>query len=196
MIGLALVLFVTVYASGLRASSAQIIDRTFIGDFTIESQDGFSPIPAASARAAAVVPDVLAVSSLKTATARLGAAKRVTAAGIDAATIGQVYRFEWINGSQGTLDDLTSGDVIVERDTARTAHVSVGDHVKVTTETGLAPDGHGPRDLQGPGAAAWIRAAPRRVRSALSPTASAGGVRQARARSRPRRRVSRADATR
>ena len=137
MIGLALVLFVTVYASGLRASSAQIIDHTFIGDFTIENQDGFSPIPAASARAAAVVPDVLAVSSLKTATARLGPAAHVTAAGIDATTIGQVYRFDWVNGSQSTLDDLSLGDAIVERDTARSAHVAVGDHVTVTTETGL-----------------------------------------------------------
>jgi putative ABC transport system permease protein len=136
MVGLALVLFVTVYASGLRASSTQIIDRTFIGDFTIENQDGFSPIPAAAARAVAVVPDVLSVSSLKTASASLGSAKHVTAAGVDPTTIAQVYRFDWVNGSQATLDDLTIGDVIVERDTARRSHVTVGDRVAVTTETG------------------------------------------------------------
>src|SRR5581483_6917012 len=44
MIGLALVLFVTVYASGLRASSTRIIKHTFLGDFTIESKDGNTPI--------------------------------------------------------------------------------------------------------------------------------------------------------
>jgi putative ABC transport system permease protein len=137
MVGLALVLFVTVYASGLRASSTQIIDRTFLGDFTIENQDGFSPIPAATPRAVAVVPDVLSVSSLKTASASIGSAKHVTAAGIDPTTIAQVYRFAWVNGSQATLDDLTIGDVIVERDTARRSHLTVGDRVTVTTETGL-----------------------------------------------------------
>jgi putative ABC transport system permease protein len=131
------VLFVTVYASGLRASSTQIIDRTFIGDFTIENQDGVSPIPAAAARAVAVVPDVQSVSSLKTASASLGSAQHVTAAGLDPTTIAQVYRFDWVSGSQATLDDLTIGDVIVERDTARRSHVTVGDRVTVTTETGL-----------------------------------------------------------
>jgi putative ABC transport system permease protein len=120
MIGLALVLFVTLYASGLRASAAHIIGRTFIGDFTIESQDGISPIPAASARAVAVVPDVAGVSSLKSATARLGGTAGLSATGIEPTTIGQVYSFDWVDGSQSTLDDLAPGGVIVEQDTART----------------------------------------------------------------------------
>jgi putative ABC transport system permease protein len=137
MIGLALVLFVTVYANGLRTSTSRIIDRTLIGDFTIESQDGISTIPAASARAVAVVPDVLAVSSLKTASARLAHQKRVTAAGVDPTTIGQVYRFDWIHGSPSTLASLQPGDAIVERDTARTTGLKVNDRVTVRTETGL-----------------------------------------------------------
>jgi putative ABC transport system permease protein len=137
MIGLALVLFVTVYASGLRASSSRIIDRTLTGDFTIENQDGQGAIPAASARAVAVVPDVLAVSSVKTATARLGRVTRVTAAGVDPSTLAEVYRFDWAQGSPATLSGLVPGDAIVERETARAAHLKVGDRVTVATETGL-----------------------------------------------------------
>lgn len=136
MIGLALVLFVTVYASGLRASTRQVIAQTFLGDFTIESQDGASPIPPASARAVAVVPGLLAISSLKSTAARLGAAGSVSAEAIDPTTIGQVYRFHWIDGSQATLDQLTLSDAIVERDTARNAHLQVGDQTTVATETG------------------------------------------------------------
>ncbi|MGI8428602.1 MAG: ABC transporter permease [Solirubrobacteraceae bacterium] len=136
MIGLALVLFVTVYASGLRASTRQIISQTFRGDFTIESQDGASPIPASSARAAALVPGLLAISSLKSTTARLGAGGNVAAEAIDPMTIGQLYQFHWIDGSQATLDHLTLSDAIVERDAARSAHLQVGDHTTVTTETG------------------------------------------------------------
>jgi putative ABC transport system permease protein len=137
MIGLALVLFVTVYASGLRASAAHIIGRTFIGDFTIENQDGSSPIPAASARAVAVVPDVAGVSSLKSATARLRGTGGLSATGIEPTTIGQVYSFDWVDGSQSTLDDLAPGDVIVEQDTARSAHLHIDQRVVMSTETGV-----------------------------------------------------------
>jgi putative ABC transport system permease protein len=137
MIGLALVLFVTVYATGLRTSSNRIIDQTLKGDFTIESTDGTSLIPAASARAAALVPQVEAVSSFKTATARLGSASSVTATGIDPTTIGQVYKFDWIDGSDAILAGLGLGDAILERDTAQRAHVHAGDLIRITTETGL-----------------------------------------------------------
>ena len=136
MIGLALVLFVTVYASGLRASTSAIIKQTFLGDFTVESQDGTSSIPAASARAVAGVPGLLAISSLKTASAHLAGAGEVTAEGFDPTTIGSVYRFHWIDGSRATLEDLTPADTIVEQDTARSAHLKVGDQASLRTETG------------------------------------------------------------
>jgi len=136
MIGLALVLFVTVYASGLRSSTSRIIHQSFLGDFTIENEDGVSPIPAAAARTTAEVPGVLAVSSLKTAEAQLPGAGKLTAEGIDPNTVGQVYKFEWDNGSPATLAGLGPGDAIVERDTANSAHLKVGDRVRLTTETG------------------------------------------------------------
>lgn len=55
MIGLALVLFVSVYIDGVRSSTRRAIDKPFLADFAIGSQDGTSSIPAASARAVAVV---------------------------------------------------------------------------------------------------------------------------------------------
>ncbi|MDQ6607592.1 MAG: FtsX-like permease family protein, partial [Actinomycetota bacterium] len=137
MIGLALVLFVTIYASGLRTSTSRIIHQTFLGDLTIESQDGQSSIPSASAQAAASAPGVLALSSLKAAPAQLGAAGKITAEGIDPNTIGQVYRFDWIRGSSATLAGLGPEDAILEQDTARAAHLSVGDRARLIGETGL-----------------------------------------------------------
>jgi putative ABC transport system permease protein len=136
MIGLALVLFVTVYATGLRTSTGRIIDRTVLGDFTIESQDGTSLIPAAAARAASAAPGLASVSTLKTATAALGTSTGLTATGIDPTTIDQVYKFDWLGGAAATAADLTFGDVVVERDTARAAHLKVGDQTTVRTETG------------------------------------------------------------
>src|SRR2546430_14023758 len=45
MIGLALVLFVTVFANGLRESTGEIIKRAFTGDYIVSNRNGFSPIP-------------------------------------------------------------------------------------------------------------------------------------------------------
>lgn len=137
MIGLALVLFVTVYANGLRTSTNGIIDRTLLADFTLQSSDGTSPVPPATVQAVTAVPQVQAVASLTSAQGRLGRSGLVTAEGIDPSTFGQVYRFDWVQGSEPTLSGLLPGDVLVEQDTARSAHLTVGQRVTMTTETGL-----------------------------------------------------------
>lgn len=138
MIGLALVLFVSVYINGVRSSARRAVDQTFTADFAIGNRDGTSSIPAASARAVAAVPNLAAVSSVKTATASIGNTSGVTAAGIDPTTISQVYRFNWVGGSRPVLAGLGSGDVLVERDTARADQLHVGQQVKVTSPSGIA----------------------------------------------------------
>ena len=45
MIGVALVVFVGVFASSIRASFTDTLDRQFVGDVAIVNTDGFSPIP-------------------------------------------------------------------------------------------------------------------------------------------------------
>jgi putative ABC transport system permease protein len=137
MIGLALVLFVTVYANGIRASTNSIIDHTLLADYTLQSSDGTSPVPPATVQAVTALPQVQAVASLTSAEGRLGRSGLVTAEGVDPSTFGQVYRFDWVNGSPATLTGLQPSDVLVEQDTARSAHLSVGDQVSMTTETGL-----------------------------------------------------------
>ena len=46
MIGLALVVFVTVFAAGISDSVGDAIDRNFQGDLIVQNTDGFSPIAA------------------------------------------------------------------------------------------------------------------------------------------------------
>lgn len=137
MIGVALVLFVSVYVGGLRTSTRQAIDRTFNADYAIVNRDGTSSIPAVSARAVAGVPGVLAVSSIKRATADVSGVGQTTAAGIDPSSVGQVYRFNWIGSQPLVLDDLGASDVLLERDTARAAHLHVGQQVQVASPSGL-----------------------------------------------------------
>ena len=45
MIGLALVVFVTVFAAGINSSVAKTIDDSFRGEIVIQNSDGFSPFP-------------------------------------------------------------------------------------------------------------------------------------------------------
>lgn len=140
MIGLALVLFVSVYVDGIRTSTKRAINSTFIADFAIENQDGTSSIPAASTRALAVVPDIEAVSSVKSASAQVPGAGTVTAAGVDPTTIGDVYRFNWVDGPGPDLQNLTTDDLLVEQDTARAAHLRIGQHLKLSTPSGASAE--------------------------------------------------------
>jgi putative ABC transport system permease protein len=137
MIGLALVLFVSVYVGGVRTSTQQAIDRTFSADYAIVNQDGSGSIPAASARSVAGVPGVIAVSSVKRATAELAGTGQLNAAGIDPTSIGQVYRFNWVGRQHAALSDLGPGDVLLERDTARATRLHVGQQVQVASPSGL-----------------------------------------------------------
>ena len=64
MIGLALVSFVTVFASGLKASIADAIDNSFQGELEIQNTNGFDRSDAA-AGAVRRVPGVQTVSTLQ-----------------------------------------------------------------------------------------------------------------------------------
>ena len=64
MIGLAVVVFVTVFAAGISASVGNAIDRNFQGDLVLQNSDGFSPISAGAGREAERVEGVRTVSSL------------------------------------------------------------------------------------------------------------------------------------
>ena len=71
MIGLALVVFVTIFAAGLKTSVAKTIDESFRGEIVLQNSDGFSPIPREAVRRAGEVDGVDTVSSITYATGAL-----------------------------------------------------------------------------------------------------------------------------
>ena len=130
MIGLALVVFVTIFANGLRASIYDLIDRTLAGDIAVLHDDGFTPIPAAVVPAVAKVDGVAAVSPIRdTQTQIKGVSGTKFTHAIDPATIGQVYNFDWEDGSQKSLDELGSTGVLLEENLATDGDFKVGDKV-------------------------------------------------------------------
>src|SRR6201996_6356860 len=128
MIALALVTFITVFAAGLKSSVAQVIDENFAGGLVIENSDGFSPIPAGAALAAAKVPGVKSVASLRSAEARVGDSGGKTVK-VDGATpnIEEGINLEWLEGGPETLRGLGDGEAVVSDDFANEQGLAIGD---------------------------------------------------------------------
>ena len=137
MIGLALVVFVTVFANGLRASVEDLIDRTLAGNIAVLHDDGFSPIPAAIGPAVAKVDGVESVSSLKDTQAEIkGVDGKFNTHAIEPATLNDVYNFDWKKGSDDTLRSLGDDGVLLEEATATKGKLKVGDRIDVTGPSG------------------------------------------------------------
>jgi putative ABC transport system permease protein len=140
MIALALVTFITVFAAGLKSSVAQVIDENFAGGLVIENSDGFSPIPAGAALAAAKVPGVKSVASLRSAEARVGDSGGQTVK-VDGATpnIEEGINLEWVRGGPATLRNLGDGEAVVSDDFASEHGLAVGDTFSLLSQSEARP---------------------------------------------------------
>jgi putative ABC transport system permease protein len=140
MIGLAVVAFVTVFAAGIKDSISSAVNDSFQGELVIRNSDGFSPISPLAATAARRTPGVQAVSTLRSAQAKLangeGGKPRVSALGSDAT---RVLTIDWTEGGPATLRDLTNGEVILDKSFASDNGFDVGDRVRFLTQTGKRP---------------------------------------------------------
>jgi putative ABC transport system permease protein len=142
MIGLALVAFVTVFAAGLKSTVAQVVDENFAGGLVIQNSDGFSPIPDGAAKAAAGVPGVATVATLRGAEAKVvenggpGATTQVNAPSPD---IAETVTIEWRQGGPGVLRDLADGEAAVSDNFANSYGLELGDRFALLTQTRARP---------------------------------------------------------
>jgi putative ABC transport system permease protein len=132
MIGLAVVVFVTVFAAGISASVGNAIDRNFQGDIVLQNTDGFSPISSGAGREAAQVQGVKTVSSLSfTGAVYKGNDIRVSA--VDPATVSDVLSLDWKKGSPDTLSSLSGDGAVLDDAWAKKNDLNPGDHLTVRT---------------------------------------------------------------
>lgn len=139
MVGLALVVYVAVFAASLQSSISGNIDRLVRGDLFVysESFQPFSP---------AVVDRAGAVPGIDTATGLVYDQIQVDGRpsnpfydamlGVDPAKLPSVYRFEWVEGSDSLLPRLSGDRALVEEQFARAREVGVGDTYEVRTPSG------------------------------------------------------------
>jgi putative ABC transport system permease protein len=134
MIGVALVGFITIFAASARTSLDQIIDRSFRGDFVIDSgtfgAGGFDPGLAQSLNA---LDEVAAASPLRISQVEVDESVTWVIA-VDPAVIDEVFDVGVVAGS---LDDLDASSLAVWDETAAKEGWEVGDTVSVLfPETG------------------------------------------------------------
>ncbi|MEA2365683.1 MAG: putative transport system permease protein [Thermoleophilaceae bacterium] len=134
MIGLALVVFVTIFAAGLKTSVAKTIDESFRGEIVLQNSDGFSPIPRDAVERARQVDGVATVSSITYATGKVprgGPTVRVAA--VDPSTLGQVLALTFKSGDPSVLRGLGPHDAIVDDAFARDQGLAIGDTLRLRT---------------------------------------------------------------
>jgi putative ABC transport system permease protein len=138
MIGVALVVFVGVFASSLRASIGDTLDRQFAGDVAVRNVDGFSPITAEIAAELRGIQGVRSVSPVVEVPAEIDEADgdRVLLRGLDPGSITSVTDFDWDQGSDETIAELAPDEAIVESGWAEDNGVDVGDEITVTGSGG------------------------------------------------------------
>ena len=106
MIGLTLVSFVAVFGRALLASDETALHKQLGTSHVITSQSGWDTVPLGAGKAAAQAPGVLVASSIRGDRAQLADGGEVDVSGVDPATIGRAYNFEWIEGSPASLATL------------------------------------------------------------------------------------------
>ncbi|HYZ38667.1 MAG TPA: FtsX-like permease family protein, partial [Pseudonocardiaceae bacterium] len=132
MIGLAVVGFVTVFAAELKKTANDAISREIVGTFAIYS-NGNNLIPAGAAAAVAHLPGVAAVSSLKIDAGHLAGLGDYQTNGIQPATFGKLYHFEWKVGSDATAATMGPHSALIDDTMAKNNHLTVGSRIRVTT---------------------------------------------------------------
>jgi putative ABC transport system permease protein len=132
MIGLAVVVFVTVFAAGISASVGNAIDRNFQGDLILQNTDGFSPIGPGAGREAERVDGVRTVSSLSFAGGEFEGSD-ISVSGVDPATVSDVLSLDWENGSPSTLASLPVRGAVLDDAWAKSKDIGVGDRIAIRT---------------------------------------------------------------
>jgi putative ABC transport system permease protein len=137
MIGVALVVFVGVFASSIRASLSDTLDRQFVGDIAIVNTDGFSPIPTKIADQVAAADGVGTVSPMTLIPSEIEpGGEEANLAGIEPRTIGEVASLDWAEGSDEVAANLAADEAIVDENFAEGNGLGVGDELEITGPSG------------------------------------------------------------
>ena len=140
MIGLAVVVFVAVFAQGMKSSFIDSFDRVVRADYVV-SGGNYLTLPASTVDAVAGVPEVASVAGIGAQQVQTGDEDVVPVFTADPDALSAVWHFEWLgDADDGVLDALDADAVVIEEQTAESLGVKAGDTLSVTTVEGTEAD--------------------------------------------------------
>ena len=140
MVGLGLVVFVAVFAQGLKASFTDSIDQLIASD-VIVTERNFNPLPGGVADAIRNTEGVAATAPILFDDIRINGKKDGGVSdimnGADPDQLGGVYDAEWLGGADNSVwSRLGPGTAAVEEQFAKSHGIKAGDTFRVTGTTG------------------------------------------------------------
>ena len=140
MIGVGLVVFVAVFAEGLRTSFTSALDKSLKSDLIVTptDQNGGGTLSPRLVPALEGIPGVGVASSLTQGDLRRdGRHGGIDNGlyGIQPATIGKVYKVTWITGNDSDLSGLNDSGILLEKGEATSLHAKVGDRVNLLSNS-------------------------------------------------------------
>ena len=140
MVGLALVVFVAVFAAGLKTSITGSLEELVRADIAVTAK-GFQPLPPNAQDAIRSVPGVYAAMGQYMDQIQVNG-KRANQAtdtldGVEARLLPSVYRPKWLRGGSDALIERLHGDTaLIEEQFAKTHGIAVGDRFRIETPSG------------------------------------------------------------
>jgi putative ABC transport system permease protein len=135
MIGLALVTLVSLLAAGIVSSFRGAVNDIWRNaDYAITAQNNFTPIPIAASEAVAKTPGVLSVGNVRAGEA-LAYDHTIAITGVDPPA-SQIFNLDWTEGSAQVLATLGADGAFVDKDYAKSHHLTIGSPVPLTFANG------------------------------------------------------------
>ena len=138
MIGLALITFVAMFASGLRSSISEAVTDQVNASYVVVSDDNFTPFEPSVDEALASVPETEIVGVRGGRGKAFDSEENVT--GVDPQAIADVYNFDWTSGSNAVLADLGDNGAILEESYAGDHDLQVGSRFELLSPNGQTLD--------------------------------------------------------
>jgi putative ABC transport system permease protein len=134
MVGVALVTFVSIFASGVGATISKTIDNNLEAAFVVQNTDGFSPFSAKVLQGVERVDGVSDVSAVRFSQARVrGVGGETPVSGIDPRTFTKLYT---VSSGEAALAGLRPGQAVLSKDFAKKNSLAAGQSLQVTTAIG------------------------------------------------------------
>ncbi len=137
MIGLAMVVFVAVFAQAMKGSFSGAISESTRADLVVQDRSAFLTVPQTTVRALEDVPGVEAAAGVAWTSFKVKGGGIITANAVDPAVWTRVWGHDWRRGGSDALfAKLDATHVILEDGSPIAAKVGPGETITVTSQSG------------------------------------------------------------